>query len=890
MSVERFSAALAKAVGPGATWHKVDFHVHMPGSADYEYREPDAIENLGRTLSDNQYSIAVVVKHQEFPSPSELAALQTRCPRTTLIPGAELNILVDALFKKIGKDYFFHCILAVDPADGDYGYLLRKARHQFSYRDSDHPAGFRSSVIDLGRFFRNEGGLFIPAHLHQSKDPATSRSIDDLYEDDAFLGFVAEGAFNALEVRQRSTAAYFDGTKTTTDGFAIPASVCVSSSDAHHHNHIGERLRATWLRMEKATFQELGAALSFRHRVLLNAPIVDHARVLGMHVVGTFVPDLWVAFNDGLNALIGSKGSGKTALLECLRFVLNTPVPGDRADNIRRHIAHVLGSSGYVEALAQLPTGERLLISRRADSPDRITVTDSSGNSTARGIQEPVAFPISILGWHEIEQVAENADARISLLDRVGDPATVRQHYDDISRKIEHARDQMPILQRQVKRLDTGLRDLWELRRKRASLRRLEQGEMLALQQQYEWYLLTEQRLDNLAKSATDRYTAIPQALSSRLSSEATWPHQDPLPVSVAETLDAVAGALASNQSAESESAATLQAAMQAIHAAAHAGSESLAAAFATFRDSVYTPRVNALPPDDREILTRQIQVLEETKRLPVVEQQCQDLLHSVGTLAVGLRGVCDAILAEREAIVQERKALVTGLNNSLQGVRLRFLRSSSQSGRQRFQSRYGAEGGQLLSYLQSFGNTETYQNLRAIFDKLAGVSLDQDSWNVQATLWDARLAELFDILDEDDIEIALEVGKAGYVAIQNLSAGQRCVAVFPLLLRNSKGPLVIDQPEDNLDNRYIADFIAPDLCDRKQNQQFIVTSHNANLVVLTDADLIVHLDSDGAKCSSQAAGFLACPISPVRDSVLAVLDGGEAALAARQRKYGTHT
>jgi hypothetical protein len=97
----------------------------------------------------------------------------------------------------------------------------------------------------------------------------------------------------------------------------------------------------------------------------------------------------------------------------------------------------------------------------------------------------------------------------------------------------------------------------------------------------------------------------------------------------------------------------------------------------------------------------------------------------------------------------------------------------------------------------------------------------------------------------------------------------------------------VIDQPEDNLDNRYIADVIGPDLLERKRMQQFVVTSHNANLVVLTDADLIVHVDSDGAQSSFPAAGFLSCVTSPVRKSVLDVLDGGEAALAARQRKYG---
>jgi hypothetical protein len=65
------------------------------------------------------------------------------------------------------------------------------------------------------------------------------------------------------------------------------------------------------------------------------------------------------------------------------------------------------------------------------------------------------------------------------------------------------------------------------------------------------------------------------------------------------------------------------------------------------------------------------------------------------------------------------------------------------------------------------------------------------------------------------------------------------------------------------------------------------VTSHNANLVVLTDADLIVHLDSDGNSVTYPASGFLACSESTVRTSVLDVLDGGEQALVARQMKYG---
>jgi len=93
MSVEAFAANLRKhAVGPGATWHKADFHVHMPGSSDYEYKAADAEQLLGKALRSAKHSFAVVLKHEEFPTKHELAALQSHCPETTLIPGAEINV------------------------------------------------------------------------------------------------------------------------------------------------------------------------------------------------------------------------------------------------------------------------------------------------------------------------------------------------------------------------------------------------------------------------------------------------------------------------------------------------------------------------------------------------------------------------------------------------------------------------------------------------------------------------------------------------------------------------------------------------------------------------------------------------------------------------------
>lgn len=191
------------------------------------------------------------------------------------------------------------------------------------------------------------------------------------------------------------------------------------------------------------------------------------------------------------------------------------------------------------------------------------------------------------------------------------------------------------------------------------------------------------------------------------------------------------------------------------------------------------------------------------------------------------------------------------------------------------------------MGYVDKYSGRDAYEKLRELFADLQSLDIEQTKWSIQESLMNAKFVDLLDIIDDDDINISLSVGRRGFVPIQNLSAGQRCVAIFPLLLRNSRGPLVIDQPEDNLDNRYIADNIGPDLLRKKQGQQYLVTSHNANLVVLADADLIVHVDSDGTRAEFPASGFLAWAKSSIKESVLGVLDGGEAALLARQKKYG---
>lgn len=111
------------------------------------------------------------------------------------------------------------------------------------------------------------------------------------------------------------------------------------------------------------------------------------------------------------------------------------------------------------------------------------------------------------------------------------------------------------------------------------------------------------------------------------------------------------------------------------------------------------------------------------------------------------------------------------------------------------------------------------------------------------------------------------------------------------LLLLESAAPLVVDQPEDDLDNRFITEEIVPRMREEKRRRQFLFATHNANIPVLGDAELILGLSASGegesgsAKTVPEYTGSI--DARPVRELIQELLEGGEDAFERRRRKYG---
>jgi hypothetical protein len=124
-------------------------------------------------------------------------------------------------------------------------------------------------------------------------------------------------------------------------------------------------------------------------------------------------------------------------------------------------------------------------------------------------------------------------------------------------------------------------------------------------------------------------------------------------------------------------------------------------------------------------------------------------------------------------------------------------------------------------------------------------------------------------------------VADSGAAGSRRRCAG-KCTAILPLLLARRDVPLIIDQPEDNLDNHFIYETIVDSIRRNKPHRQLIFVTHNANIPVLGDAELVVVLESSGR------AGFVAKKgtLDECGQEIIDLLEGGREAFELRSQRY----
>ena len=159
-----------------------------------------------------------------------------------------------------------------------------------------------------------------------------------------------------------------------------------------------------------------------------------------------------------------------------------------------------------------------------------------------------------------------------------------------------------------------------------------------------------------------------------------------------------------------------------------------------------------------------------------------------------------------------------------------------------------------------------------------------QDTFVTQLTPSKRRELAALRCLDNYVLEFKMDDGSSR--PLEDLSGGQKVNLLLSLLLETRDDrPLVIDQPEDELDNRFLFDTLLPTLKRLKGRRQIIVATHEANIVVNGDADQVIHLEATSDRGHVVCSG--AIEETAVRDAIIRTVDGGAEAFRTRRMKYG---
>lgn len=162
---------------------------------------------------------------------------------------------------------------------------------------------------------------------------------------------------------------------------------------------------------------------------------------------------------------------------------------------------------------------------------------------------------------------------------------------------------------------------------------------------------------------------------------------------------------------------------------------------------------------------------------------------------------------------------------------------------------------------------------------------------NALLRLSEKKLLELEELQLPDTMAIELNVSHGEqepvYRDIDELSTGQQCTAVLHLLLLDNEDPLILDQPEDNLDNAFIAERIVAELRRVKLSRQFLFATHNANIPVFGDAEWIgvLSVEENKGRILPEQQGAIDMP--EVQKLAADILEGGKSAFNQRREKYG---
>lgn len=616
-------------------------------------------------------------------------------------------------------------------------------------------------------------------------------------------------------------------------------------------------------------------------------------------ISGGFLSDVSLRLPTGLICVIGPRGSGKSTLAEAIRLVLGGMPAGAPKTRLEMLKANLGGS---VFSLSTTPGTDRggFTIRRTYGQTAILTSADSRPVTTV-DLDRGTFLPIDAYSSLDIEEIADESlgSKRRTLLDDLcaADLQQVHLTLSDQRRLLEANAESIKATERKIREIVEQTEELGDVKAKLEALppagKKEGTPEFQSISKQKQ---INDKELAGL-NTAVQKLKTLGDELP-RLVSRAK--SEIPSSLTVAESANATLlkpadEALASLWRSLEQFVANAGKSITTTQAELVGVSQQLREAH-TEQQAKYLS-LQHLNQEAVKAFEARATAEKESTTLVTLQQQKEAAASELKRLQEARKALKAAYILTRDKVSELREDVANRLQSEAGAkVRIRVQRNADvlEYQQQLLNSLYGTKlknQEDILKVLSAIRPEDLALMLReddfAEFDTHTSFGKERGRKILDALRQSLDPLEL-EVLPIDDrviIELNVSTGSVpNFKDASELSRGQKCTALLPILLARRDGPLLIDQPEDNLDNHFIYETVVDSILRLKSRRQMIFITHNANIPVLGEAELVIVMNSDGQRGFVEKAGT----VDECRNEIIDLLEGGEEAFELRRKRYGS--
>lgn len=898
---------------PGAKWWRCDFHIHSRASLDTPELQDISLDTwlLGVmssgvdviAITDHNTSLGIDPIREKY---YELLALQPEGFRELIIfPGVEISAQENV-----------HILAIFDPSSGssEVNDLLVKLdipRENWGETQGVFTRKQLSDVIDI---INQSGAIAIPAHANGD------RGI-----------FKLEGNFLlTLTDNEHIIAIENEGTISQWPELIKAKWVQILGSDCHQIPGLIPH-KFTWIKMRTPTLEGLKLAfIDGRSSVKKMADVprdlsisahqwIRSVTITDTEYINSEYP--FISFNPGLNTIIGGRGTGKSSTLEFIRFC------SGRIDEIPNKLSEDLNK--YFTKTTDEPPGllhEKTLLMleyQKDDTQFRIRWNSETDNHSINRVKEDGReelssgeiknrFPLSIYSQKQIYEMARDSSLILKIIDE--DPDIKKEEWE---RTWNALTSRYKSLQAKIREIIASLPDkeriLGELEDITSKISRFEKSGYADILKKYQLTVRKERAIEIWEESwdsASHSITSLIEQIGANDPDLSVMDRDDPDDQNCIKYLE--------------ERTITVNNTIDELRNIA----KSLESHWA---DWIKTKEESEWNKKNTEIHSQYSSLMDKLAEDGISDiQQYGQLIQNRETLREKITTYDSLILSLEEYKIQEKQLLkdITTHRRELTRKRSEFIRKNLAGNKQirmiilpfgdkdssedQVRSVLGLDNKTYAKYIRDDDNkTGIIDRLYDNYD-MTGQHVDSDDFLKRLEQEKKFIYDLCDGKSSSDTERRFiekmircsqdqrdEIAflfpndslSIGYYAesegifkdITQGSPGQKNAVILSFILSYGTQPLILDQPEDDLDNHLIYDMIVRHIRKIKEKRQIIIVTHNANIVVNGNADLVIPLIAEGGETIINNQGTI--QDEQVRDEICRVMEGGRTAFEMRYKR-----